>query len=314
MLAYLAARLAGAVITLFCVTALAFFATALAPGSPASVLLGNMATPQRVAAVSKQLGLDKPLPTRYFLWLEQTARGNLGTSNLSFRPVRDLISAALPVTLELAFLSLVLSVLVAFPAGLILAQRHHSPWASTAMAAITLGVSIPGFWVGLILIVVFAVKLRLLPSGGYVAFSQDPIGNLRHMVLPTVSLAIYLAPALVRFVRVAARGVLQDEYIDTARSKGMSTARLLVRHVAPNTLVLTLTWLGLQLGVLISGAIIIEVIFALPGIGRLGMSAVLNRDYPVIQGVVLIAATAYVAVNFAIDLAYSLIDPRIRTR
>jgi peptide/nickel transport system permease protein len=313
MLGYLARRLAGALITLLCVSALAFFATAFAPGSPASVLLGNMATPERVAAVSRQLGLDKPLLTRYLLWLEQTARGNLGTSNLSFRPVADLLGAALPVTLELAFLSLAVSVLVGFPAGLLLAQHRHRTWAKPAMAVITLGVSVPGFWVGLILIVAFAVKLRLLPSGGYVAFSHDALANLRHMVLPTVSLAVYLAPALVRFVRVAAEAVLREEYIDTARSKGVSTARVLFRHVAPNTLVVTLTYLGLQLGVLISGAIIIEVIFALPGIGRLGMSAVLNRDYPVVQGVVLVAATAYVAVNFVVDIAYGLIDPRIKT-
>ena len=312
MLRHLARRLAGALIALLCVTTLAFFATALAPGSPASVLLGNMATPERVAAVSRQLGLDKPLPTRYLLWLEQTAQGNLGTSNLSFQPVADLLGAALPVTLELAFLSLALSVLVAFPAGLLLAQHRHRLWTRPAMAAITLGVSVPGFWVGLILIVAFAVKLRLLPSGGYVAFSRDPLANLRHMVLPTVSLAIYLAPALVRFVRVAAQMVLREEYIDTARSKGISPARVLLHHVAPNTLVVTLTYIGLQLGVLISGAIVIEVIFALPGIGRLGMSAVLNRDYPVIQGVVLVAATAYVAVNFLVDIAYGLIDPRIR--
>jgi peptide/nickel transport system permease protein len=314
MFSYLATRLAGALFTLLCVSALAFFATALAPGSPASVLLGNMATPERVAAVSKQLGLDQPLPTRYVLWLEQTLQGNLGTSNLSFRPVASLLAAALPVTLELAALSLVLSVLVAFPAGLILAQQRERRWTRIAMAAITLGVSVPGFWVGLILIVVFAVELRVLPSGGYVAFSNNALANLWHMVLPAISLAIYLAPALVRFVRMAAQAVLREEYIDTARSKGISTGRVLFRHVAPNTLVVTLTYIGLQLGVLISGAIVIEVIFALPGLGRLGMSAVLNRDYPVIQGVVLVAATGYVVVNFLVDVTYGLIDPRIRTR
>jgi peptide/nickel transport system permease protein len=314
MISYLAGRLAGALLTLACVSALAFFATALAPGNPASVLLGNMATPERVAAISKQLGLDQPLPTRYMLWLEQTLQGNLGTSNLSFRPVSTLLGAALPVTLELAALSLGLAVLVAVPAGLVLAQQRERRWTKAAMMVITLGVSVPGFWVGLILIVVFAVGLRLLPSGGYVAFSKDPVSNLRHMVLPTVSLAIYLAPALVRFVRVTAQAVLREDYIDTARSKGVSAARVLFRHVAPNTLIVTLTYIGLQLGVLISGAIVIEVIFALPGIGRLGMSAVLNRDYPVIQGVVLVAATAYVVVNLLVDLTYGLIDPRVRTR
>jgi peptide/nickel transport system permease protein len=314
VLRYLAGRLAGALLTLTCVSALAFFATALAPGNPASVLLGNMATPERVAAIEKQLGLDQPLPTRYLLWLEQTAQGNLGTSNLSFRPVVDLLAAALPVTLELAALSLALAVLVGIPAGLVLAQQRHRRWTKLALPAITLGVSVPGFWVGLLLILAFSVWLRLLPSGGYVAFAKSPWENLRHMILPAVSLAIYLAPALVRFVRVAAQTVLREDYIDTARAKGIGAARVLFRHVAPNTLIVTLTYIGLQLGVLISGAIVIEVIFALPGIGRLGMSAVLNRDYPVIQGVVLVSATAYVLVNLLVDLAYGLIDPRVRTR
>ncbi len=312
MLVYLAGRLAGAVLTLAAVTMLAFFATALAPGSPASVLLGNMATPERVAAVNARLGLDQPLPARYLLWLGNTLHGDLGASNLSFRPVAGLLGAAVPVTLELALTSLVLAVAVAVPAGLILAQHRTRWWARAAMPAITLGISVPGFWVGLLLIVVFAVWLGWLPSGGYVAFSRDPWSNIRHMVLPAVSLAIYLAPAVVRFVRVTAQTVLREDYIDTARVKGISTARVLFHHVAPNTLLVTLTYIGLQLGVLISGAIIIEVIFAIPGLGRLGMSAVLNRDYPVIQGVVLVAATGYVVVNLLVDLAYGLIDPRVR--
>ena len=314
MVAYLAKRLTGGALTLFFVTGLAFFATALAPGNPATVLLGTMASPERVAAVTEELGLDRPLPTRYGIWLGETVKGNLGASNLSHQPVTKLLGEALPVTLELTAFSLFLSVLVAVPAGLVLAQASRAWWSKPAMAAITLGISVPGFWVGLILIVLFAVTWRVLPSGGYVRFSKSPTGNLSHLVLPTLSLAIYLAPALVRFVRATAQSVLKEDYIDTARSKGVSNARILFRHVAPNTWVNTMTFVGLQLGVLISGAIVIETIFALPGLGRLGLSAVLNRDYPVVQGVVLVAATGYVAVNFLIDLAYGLIDPRVRTR
>jgi peptide/nickel transport system permease protein len=312
MLIYLAGRFGGALVTLAAVSVLAFFATALAPGNPASVLLGNMATPERVAAVNARLGLDQPLPTRYLRWLEALLHGDLGTSNLSFRPVAGLLGAAIPVTLELALASLVLAVLVAVPTGLLLAEHRARWWARAAMPVITLGISVPGFWVGLLLIVVFAVGLGWLPSGGYVPFARDPVGNIRHMVLPTLSLAIYLAPAVVRFVRITAQTVLREEYIDTARVKGISAARVLFRHVAPNTLLVTLTYVGLQLGVLISGAIVIEVIFSLPGLGRLGMSAVLNRDYPVIQGVVLAAAGGYVVVNLLVDLAYGLIDPRVR--
>jgi len=182
------------------------------------------------------------------------------------------------------------------------------------VAAITLGISVPGFWVGLMLIVLFAVTLGILPSGGFVPFSRSLAQNLSHILLPAVSLAIYMAPALVRFVRVTAQAVLREDYVDTARSKGISNARLLLRHVAPNTWINTMTYIGLQLGILLSGAIVVETIFALPGIGRLGLTAVLNRDYPVIQGVVLIASVAYVLVNLVIDLAYGLVDPRVRVR
>jgi peptide/nickel transport system permease protein len=314
MARYLASRLLGAALTLLGVSALAFFATALAPGNPASVLLGNMATPERVAAVTRQLGLDQPLPVRFGLWIAGVLHGDLGASNLSHRPVLTLLAKALPVTLELTVLSLALAVAVGIPAGLLLAQNRDRWWARPLMATITLGISVPGFWVGLLLIMLCAVTLRILPSGGYVAFARNPWLNFWHMVLPAVALAIYLAPALVRFVRVAAQGVLREDFIETARAKGISNRRLMLRHVMPNTLISTMTYIGLQLGVLLSGAIVIEMIFALPGIGRLGLSAVLNRDYPVIQGVVLVAAGGYVIVNLAIDLCYGLIDPRVRLR
>lgn len=314
MAIYLLVRILGGVVTLFCVSALAFFATALAPGNPAAVLLGNLATPERIAVVTEQMGLDKPLPIRYFIWLREMLQGNLGTSNLSFKPVNDLVLAALPPTLELAALSLALAIVIAIPMGLILAQNRDRWWTRPLSGLVTLGISVPGFWVGLLLIVVFSMTLKLLPSGGYVPMTRSVSGNLRAMILPVLTLAIYLIPSLVRFVRVTAANVLREDYIDTARAKGAGRWRILLQHVAPNTLIPTITYIGLQLGVLISGAIVIEIIFSIPGLGRLGMNAVLNRDYPVIQGVVLLAATGYVVVNLLIDLAYSLIDPRIRTR
>ncbi|MDW6023567.1 ABC transporter permease [Mesorhizobium sp. BAC0120] len=314
MAIYLVGRVLGGLITLFCVSALAFFATALAPGNPAAVLLGNLATPERIAVVTHEMGLDKPLPVRYGIWLQQTLKGNLGTSNLSFKPVNELLAAALPPTLELAILSLALAIVIAIPMGLLLAEKRDRWWARPIAGLITLGISVPGFWVGLLLIILFSVTFKLLPSGGYVSISRSPTGNLRAMILPVLTLAIYLIPSLVRFVRVTAANVLREDYIDTARAKGVGNARILLQHVAPNTLITTVTYIGLQLGVLISGAIIVEIIFSIPGLGRLGMNAVLNRDYPVIQGVVLLAATGYVVVNLAIDLVYSLIDPRIRTR
>ncbi len=314
MIRYVAARLAGAVLTLFGVTALAFFATALAPGNPASILLGSMATEERLAAITRQMGLDQPIPVRYLYWIEHVLRGDLGDSTLSRRPVELLIGQALPVTLELTMLSLFFAVIVGVPLGLFLALKRDSAWTRPAMSVITLGISVPGVWVGQLLILLFAVSLRWLPSGGFVPIARDPVRNLEHMVLPVLTLSIYLMPAIVRFVRVTAQSVLAEDYIDTARSKGVGDARLLIRHVAPNTMINTITFIGLQLGVLLSGAIVTEVIFALPGLGRLGMNAVLNRDYPVIQGVVLVVASGYVLVNLAVDLAYGLIDPRVRTR
>lgn len=314
MAIYLLVRILGGVVTLFCVSALAFFATALAPGNPAAVLLGNLATPERIAAVTEQMGLDKPLPIRYAIWLKEMLQGNLGTSNLSFKPVNDLVLAALPPTLELAALSLAFAIVIAIPMGLVLAQNRDRWWTRPLSGLVTLGISVPGFWVGLLLIVVFSMTFKLLPSGGYVPMTRSVSGNLRAMILPVLTLAIYLIPSLVRFVRVTAANVLREDYIDTVRAKGAGPWRILLQHVAPNTLIPTITYIGLQLGVLISGAIVIEIIFSIPGLGRLGMNAVLNRDYPVIQGVVLLAATGYVVVNLLIDLAYSLIDPRIRTR
>jgi peptide/nickel transport system permease protein len=314
MLKYLFGRVIGGAVTLFCVTGLAFFATALAPGNPAAVLLGNMATPERIEAVTRQLGLDQPLPVRYGIWLRETLMGNFGTSNVSFKPVNDLLFAAAFPTIQLAVASLVVAVIVAIPLGLVLAQNRHSWWSRPASSLITLGISIPGFWVGLMLIVLFSVTLKLLPSGGYVPPAKDIVGNMRSLVLPVTTLAIYLIPSLVRFVRVTAISVLREEYIDTARAKGTRPAEILLRHVAPNTLVTTITYIGLQLGVLISGAVVVELIFSIPGLGRLGLNAVLNRDYPVVQGVVLLAATGYVFVNLLIDLAYALIDPRVRAR
>ena len=314
MVKYLFGRAIGGVFTLFAVTALAFFATALAPGNPAAVLLGNMATPERVEVVTRQFGLDQPLPVRYGLWLRQILEGNLGTSNLSFKPVGDLLLAAAFPTIQLAALSLFVAVVVAIPLGLLLAQNRNRWWSGPAASLITLGISVPGFWVGLMLIVLFSVTLKLLPSGGYVPPTKDLLGNIRSLVLPVATLAIYLIPSLVRFVRVTAIGVLREDYVDTALAKGLRPSAILFRHVAPNTLLTTITFIGLQLGVLISGAVVVELIFSIPGLGRLGLNAVLNRDYPVVQGVVLVAATGYVAVNLLIDMTYALIDPRVRTR
>ena|SRR5579883_32245 len=312
MMRYLVQRFVSALVVLLGVSVLSFMTTALIPGNPAEVLLGTEATPERLAAATHELGLDQPLWVRYGLWLQHILRGDLGISTLSQQPVASLLGTALPVTLELTLFSLLLAVAFALPVGPWIGVHSRRWWTRPLMFTITLGISVPGFWVGLMLIVLFAVKLNLLPPGGYVPFVDDPLGNLRYMLLPAVTLSLYLAPPLVRFLRSSSIGVLREDYVKTARSKGLSGRRVLFRHVVPNALIPALTYLGLQLGVLISGAIVTEVIFALPGMGSLGLHSILDRDYPVVQGVVLVIAAGYVVANMLIDLAYTLVDPRVR--
>jgi peptide/nickel transport system permease protein len=311
---FVVGRTVGALVTLFVISILCFFTIAMVPGNPAEVMLGTYATPERLEAVKHEFGLDQPLLVRYGYWLKETVQGNLGESVLSHQPVTKLLTNALPVTLELTAFALLIAVAFALPAGLRLATNDDKRWARPAMFGITLGISVPGFWVGLMLIELFAVKWGLLPAGGYTSLRSDPVENLKTMILPSITLSLYLGPPLVRFVRATAVGVLREDFVKTARTKGISDRAILNRHVKPNALIPTVTFLGLQLGALISGAIVTEVIFALPGMGRLGLNAILSRDYPVVLGVVLVVALGYVLVNLLVDLSYSLIDPRVRTR
>ena len=211
---------------------------------------------------------------------------------MSHQSVTSLVFDSLRVTLELSLLASLLALLVAIPLGLFIGSRSDRWWTPPAMFGVTIGMSIPGFVTGLVLIIVFSVKLGWFPPGGYVAISSDPVGNLRSIALPAVTLALWLAPPLTRFLRATTVGVMREEYVTTARAKGMSERRLLTRHVAPNAGIPMVTYLGLQLGTLIGGAIVTEVIFSLPGMGRLGLNAILDRDYPVVQGVVLVVAPA----------------------
>ena len=312
MLSYLLRRIASALLAFFGVSVLAFCTTALVPGNPADVLLGTYASPERVRAVTHSLGLDKPLPERYLYWLREALQGNLGSSTLSQQSVTSLLADGLKVTFELTLLSVLLALLFAIPLGLLVGSRNDRLWTRPTMFFVTIGMSVPGFVTGLILILIFSVKLGWFPPGGFVPITDDPVGNLKSMVLPSVTLAMWLAPPLARFLRATTVGVMREDYLTTARSKGMSDRRLLIRHVAPNAGIPMITYLGLQLGTLIGGAIVTEVIFALPGMGRLGLNAILDRDYPVVQGVVLVVAGGYILVNLLIDLLYGVIDPRVR--
>jgi peptide/nickel transport system permease protein len=304
----------SAAIALLVISALAFCTTALIPGSAASALLGADATPEQVALVTEQLGLDQPLPVRYLYWLREVLQGNLGESVLSQQPVTDLLRDALMVTLELSLGAALIGMVAAIPLGLWLGANNARKRTKPVMFVANLGMAIPVFWIGLMLLLLFAVTIPIFPAGGYVPITEDPSANLRGMVLPWLTLGVWLVVPLLRFTRAATIGVLGEDYIAAAKAKGMSDRRMLTLHALPNAAIPTITFFGLQLGALISGAIITEVIFTLPGMGRLGLNSILSRDYPVVQGVVLTVAAVYVFLNFLVDVTYGLVDPRVRYR
>jgi peptide/nickel transport system permease protein len=309
---YLARRLVGLVPVLLVISVVTFLTTALVRGDAASVLLGPTATPERVAEVRQRFGLDRPLPVRYAKWLAQVAQGNLGQSVLNRQSVTSLIAGALRVTVEQIVLSMLAAALIALPIGVVAAVRHNSWLDQTLMGTALIGASVPTFWLGLLLVYLFAVRLHLLPPSGFVPLGESVVGNLESMILPTVALGVYLAGPLARFVRSSLIEVLRQPYVVTARAKGLRERRVVERHALKNALIPTVTFAGLQVGGLLGGAIVTEVVFSLPGMGSLALNGILNRDYPVVQGVVLTVACGYVLINIAVDLVYVWLDPRIK--
>jgi peptide/nickel transport system permease protein len=309
--AYLVRRLLGLIPVLLLISIVTFLTTALVPGDAASVLLGPTATPERTAEVRKRFGLDQPLPVRYIKWMGQVVRGDLGNSVLNRQPVTSLVGNALRVTLQELVMAMLLAIAIALPIGIAAAMLRGTWIDQMLMGFALLGASVPTFWLGLILIYVFAVRFQILPPSGFVPFSQDPLGNLRAMVLPAFALAVYLAGPLARFIRSSLIETLQAQFVTTARAKGLDERRVLRGHALKNALIPSVTFAGLQIGGLIGGAIVTEVVFNLPGTGSLALSGILNRDFPVVQGVVLVVACGYVLINIGVDLVYVLLDPRI---
>jgi peptide/nickel transport system permease protein len=310
--AYLARRLVGIVPVLLVISVVAFLTTDLVPGDAAGVMLGQNATPERAAAVRKRFGLDQPLPIRYAKWITRVVQGDLGRSVLNHQTVASLIGGALRVTLEQLVLSMLFAILIALPVGVVAAVRNGTWLDQTLMGAVLIGTSLPTFWLGLMLTYLFAVRWHVLPPSGFVPFANDPIQNLKHMILPTFALGIYLAGPLARFVRSSVVDTLHQQYVVTARAKGLREGRVVRRHALKNALIPTVTFAGLQVGALIGGAIVTEIVFTLPGMGSMALNGILNRDFPIIQGVVLTVAAGYVLINIAIDVVYVLLDPRIR--
>ncbi len=312
MARYLVRRLLFILPVAIVVSFLAFLTIHLVPGDPARVLLGEEATPQTVAALDQQLGLDKPLPVQYGLWFWHALHGDLGQSIQLQQPVLQAIWQRLPVSVELGFCALLLSLVLALPLGVYSATHRNSGIDWLVSVTALLGTAVPSFVLGLLLLLFFAVQLRIFPPGGYVPLSEDLAGNLRDLILPMVTLAASSVAVNLRQIRAGMIEALNQDYVRTARAKGLLESRVLYVHALRNAILPLVTIVGLQVGAILAGTFVIETIFLWPGVGQLAVSSILSKDYPVIQGVVLFSAFAYMLANLLVDLCYVVLDPRIR--
>jgi peptide/nickel transport system permease protein len=304
-------RALTALVTLVLATIVVFAAVHALPGGPATALSAQTGNPAALAATMHRYGFDQPLPVQYAKWLGAVVHGDFGTSPVTDIPVSTQLLQRIPISLELAVLSLLVAVLLGVPAGVAAAVRPGRTLDYAASATALGGLSIPHFWFGIVLILVFAVHLQVLPAGGFV-----PIGdlgpNLEHMILPAIVLGTGLAAVLMRQTRAAMLNALGADYVRTARAKGLLEWQVIWVHALRNSLVTVVTVLGLQLGGLIAGIVTVEQVFNIPGIGQLTLDSVYQRDYPTLQGVILLTAAAYIIVNLLTDVAYTLVNPRIR--
>ena len=312
LLRHILARLAALIPILLGLSIASFALVHVIPGDPALVMLGGEGTPQQVQELRKQLGLDRPLIVRYGEWLGRVLRGDLGESLYNRTRITDELRWRFPTTLALVCLSLLLSIGVGVPAGLISAVYRNS-WIDHAARLLTLvSLSLPSFWLGLMLILLFSLKLNLLPIVGYKPITIDSWGGIRFLILPGAALGTYLAALLARLMRSSVLEVLGQEYIRTARAKGLPERVVLFRHALRNALVPAVTVIGINVGILLGGSAVIETLFVLPGVGQLVVTALYNRDLPVIQGLILYISVLYVLINLAVDLLYTYLDPRLR--
>jgi peptide/nickel transport system permease protein len=311
MTRYLASRFAGMAVVMLLVATLVFFITRLAPGDPAAVMLGEQATAADIAQLRASYGLDKPVPVQFAYWLKEVARGNLGQSIFLQRPVTQALWERAEPTLFLTLFSMAIATLIGIPFGIASAVWRGRAIDQAFSAFAMLGASIPSFWFGLILMQIFAVALGWFPVAGYGDPGVALADRLHHLVLPAIVLGVVNSALILRFTRASMLDVLGEDHIRTARAKGASETRVILHHALRNALIPVLTVLGLTFALLVGGAIVTETVFGLPGIGSLVVSAVLRRDYPVIQGALLVIAGLYVLINLAIDLLYLAVDPRV---
>lgn len=305
-------RLASAIPIMAIVSIITFGMIHLIPGDPAAAIAGLAATQEQIANIRRDLGLDQPLMSQLVHWYANMLHGDLGRSLLLGQPVVDATFQRLPVTLALSAYALVITLVIGLTTGIIAALRQNTWVDQAAMVVAMIGISLPNFYLGLLMIIVFAVQLRWLPTGGYIAFSDDPLGWLATSTMPAVSLALLLAGLLARITRSTMLEVLRQDYIRTARAKGLPGRTVVIKHALANAMIPITTVIGIIVSLLISGSVVTETLFSIPGIGQLLTQAVLNRDYPMVQGGLLITTGLLVLVNIGVDVCYALLDPRVR--
>ena len=311
--AYIAKRLLQLVPVLLLVSIIVFGLIHIIPGDVVDVLMGEgHDDPVVEAALRERMGLDRPVAVQYLLWLSRVVRGDLGKSTITHKPVADMILARFPATVLLALAAGLVAVLIAIPAGIVAAYRQNTVADYLAMGISLGGISIPNFWLGIMLILFLSQFLGWLPSMGYTPLLKNPLDALAHLIMPAITLGTAMAASLTRFTRSEMLEELRQDYVRTARAKGVKERLVLLKHVLKNSLIPTITVIGLQIAGLLDGAVITETVFAWPGIGRLAVQAVLERDYPLIQGIVLFAAAIFVVTNLLVDLTYRVLDPRVR--
>lgn len=312
ILIYIAKRLLMTVPVLFGMSLLVFGLIHMVPGDPARVMLGLTATPENIATLRQQLGLDRPLWRQYLTWLWDVLHGDLGTDFRSHEPLTEMLLSRLPVTLELTVLAVLIAVAIAIPLGVVAASRRRGATDITASSLSLVGISVPDFWLGVLLILLVSLKLDWLPPSGYRPVEEGLLQNLRYMALPALTLAISMSAVLMRTTRAAMLEVLDQDFIKFARAKGMRERLVIYKHALRNASIPIVTVLGLQFGYLLGGAVIVETMFSLPGIGRMTLNAVNTRSYPIVQGGILVIGLLFMLVNLATDLLYALLNPRIR--
>lgn len=316
MARFAASRILQAIPTMIIVSMLVFGLIRMAPGDPAAMQMGREAAkPEnlpKLEALREEMGLTKPIPVQYVYWIQDLAQGNFGDSLKNKRPTIDLFMQKLPATLELVLGATLFALLLAVPLGILAAIKRGSVVDRAAMGFVSAGLAIPGFWLGLTLILIFSVRLQWLPASGYIPFREDPAENLKRLILPAITLGTYLAATLMRFLRSDMIQVLGADYIRTARAKGLREKSVITRHAMKNALVPMLTVAGLEIGALLGGAVIIEQVFGWSGVGWLTVQAIFDRDYPLVQTSVLFVTIGLILINLLTDIAYGFLNPRMR--